>query len=220
MSTPPVVIVRSRLVNPRLVNNNSAIQIDAEFKTDPQWSGKRLFGMNLRFLYDPGQFKYGPTNCRVLNMPNQWYIGTETMPSTIKPQMSPLKTWFNMPGGTVYVNSNIQGPLYEADAAQAGVPLLDNWARYFTLEIDLKTPLQPGQTIYPTLFFDKTAYGERGMLAGDGLTESLVINPASPDRQYVDEKENTPLNWQHRLPNPDNKIPFGSPTQTTAVTAQ
>lgn len=219
MSTQP--IVRSRFTNPRIINNGQTLKVDAEFKADQQWPGKRLFAMNLRFMYDSATFKWGTNDVKVVDFVPTWRLGTDSFPLTIKPQRSTnvamAQSWFGMTSGVVYVNTNVQGEIYNDPAAAAGVPTLDNWARYFSLELNFMTPVGAGATVYPVLIWDKTKYDpvtkNRGIIAGDGLTQSLVINP---DGQYVDEQETIHLNWDYT--GTGQKAPFGAPNQANPVT--
>jgi hypothetical protein len=214
--TTAIPAVRSRFVYPRLVNDGKSIRVDAEFKADPQWAGKRLFAMNLRFLYDSAQFKWGVNNVRIVDLVPTWRLGTDSFALSIRPQKTSNTSLFYTTGGVVYVNTNVQGALYEEQAKYAGVPTLDNWVKYFAIELDLVKPMVPGDHLYPLLIWDKTRYiepnGNRGMIAGDGLTLSLVINP---NGQYVNEIETVHLNWNYF--GPGNIAPFGAPTALTSV---
>lgn len=198
--------VEAKWTNPRMVQGK--FQVDAEFKCLNDVD-RKLAAMNMRAWFDSNQFESSEASMRFLNFFPDWRIGPyQILKGNVGNAAS--KVLFNTSGPASYINCAIEGP-YFTEFAQ-NIPVLNNWVRYFTLELTPKNYI-PGQ-FAPMLLWDKEQDESRGgFLFNDGLTISLCVSNSNTKENtkyaYCNEDVKEQLNWTY---NGSLTYPFGNPT--------
>lgn len=199
--------VQARWANPRVVNGK--YQIDAEFKCTNDID-RKIAGMNMRMFYCSADFQHDASTMRFLNFHKDWRISNY---QTLKGYLGNAASagLFNFEAPAVAINCSIEGPYYLEDAS--AIPTINDWTRYFTLELTPKKPVGTG-TFAPPLIWDKEQDESRGgFLPSEGLTLALCFSKANIKENgkfaYCNEDVVDQFNWTY---NGNLTLPYGNPT--------
>jgi len=203
--------VEAKWTNPRI--ENGKFLVDAEFKCVNDVD-RQLAAMNFRAFFNSKHFQIDAGSMAFVDMMPNWKIGAyQTLKGNQGNAASAQLFGFDAPA--VYINCAIEGPYFIENAQ--GSPLLNDWARYFTLSLTPKNYVQGA--FAPVLIWDKEQDETRGgFLPNDGLTISLCTSNTntSANSKYgpclEDITEN--LNWVY---NGNLTYPFGEVVNTVIL---